>query len=161
MPETANVVAVTCGALAGYFSLNFSWPWPPASALDRFLSIVLPAVVIIELFAAITNDVSPTDATVSPAHKPLRIGRSVRVAFRIARCSLCCCIGRILMHGSIYLDNSSSRPDDEWLIENMSGIFLFSTLPLMAMWTTLTKLAARADAGSIVLSLSLSILSAG
>ena len=45
--ESANVAAITCGLLAGYSTLKFSWPWPPANALDRFLAIVIPAILII------------------------------------------------------------------------------------------------------------------
>jgi hypothetical protein len=161
MSETANVVAMTCGVLAGYFTLNFSWPWPPANALDRFLTIVLPAILIIELVAATLSDCLPADATASPANNHRRVHRAVRGILWIARCILSCGIGRILMHGSIYLEASNSSTRDAWLIQNMPGILLISTLLLMAIWFALTRLAARSASSCIVLSVSLSILCAG
>jgi len=161
MSETANVVAMTCGVLAGYFTLNFSWPWPPANALDRFLTIVLPAILIIELIAAINGDCSATDSTASDPNDLRLASRTSRVWLWIARCFLCCCVARILMHGSIYLDASNSNAREAWLIQNMPGILLISSLLLMAMWFALTQLAAREASSGIVLSLSLSLICVG
>lgn len=161
MSETANVVAMTCGVLAGYFTLKFSWPWPPANALDRFLTIVLPGTLVIEISAAIIRDCPPADSTAGPANLHLRVRRSVHCLLWIARFGLCCGIGRILMHGSVYLKASNSSTRDAWLIQNMPGILLISALLLMATWYALTRLAARAVSSSILLSLSLSLLSAG
>ncbi len=161
MSETANVVAMACGVLAGYFTLNFSWPWPPANALDRFLTIVLPAILIIELIAAINGDCSATDSTASDPHNRGLASRSIHVSFWMTRCFLCCGIGRILMHGSIYLDASNRSTREVWLIHNMSGILLFSSLLLMVMWFALMQLAARGVSNGIVLSLSLSLICAG
>ncbi len=161
MSETANVLAMASGAFAGYLTLNFSWPWPPANALDRFLTIVLPAILIIELIAAINGDCSATDSTASDPHNRGLASRSIHVLLWITRCFLCCGIGRILMHGSIYLDASNRSTREAWLIHNMSGILLFSSLLLMVMWFALMQLAARGVSSGIVLSLSLSLICAG
>ncbi len=161
MSETANVVAMACGVLAGYFTLNFSWPWPPANALDRFLTIVLPAILIIELIAAINGDCSATDSTdVDPNDRGLA-SLKTRKWLWIARCFLSCGIGRILMQGSIYLDASNSSSREAWLIQNMPGILLISSLVLMAMWFALNRLAARGASSGIMMSLSLSLICAG
>lgn len=167
LPETASVVAMICGVLAGYFTLNFPWPWPPVNALDRFLMILLPTVLIIELIAAIngdctTLDVTATDSTASDPNNRSLVSRTTRVCLWIARCLLCCVIGRILMHGSIYLNASSSSTREAWLIQNMLGILLIGSLLLMALWFALVQLAAReVPSGGIVLSLSLSLICAG
>ena len=161
MSETATVLAMTCGVLAGCLTLNFSWPWPPANALDRFLTIVLPAILIIELIAAINRDCSETDATANDPNNRGLPSHSTRMWMWITKCFLCCGIGRILMHGSIYLDGSNGSTRETWLIQNMPGILLFSSLLLMVMWFALTQLAARGVSSGIVLSLSLSLICAG
>jgi len=161
MSETANVVAIACGELAGYSTLNFSWPWPPANALDRFLTIVLPAILIIELISGIDGDCSATDSAASNPNNLALASRTTRVWLWIARCFLGCGIGRILMHGSIYLDASHCSTREAWLIQNMPGLLLISSLVLMAMWFALTQLAARRASNGIVMSLGLSLICAG
>ncbi|MBC7966363.1 MAG: hypothetical protein H7Z17_10630, partial [Fuerstia sp.] len=47
------LLAVGGGVVTGYGVLQFSWTWPPANALNRFLLIVLPATVVMELLGAI------------------------------------------------------------------------------------------------------------
>ena len=163
--ETANLVAITCGAWAGYFMLNFSSPWPPANALDRFFTIVLPGVLIIELIAAVISDwprtLLTTHSTPGSANNLRQVDRTGSCVLWIARCSLCCGTGRILMHGSIYLNAAQSSTREAWLIQNMPGILLISALCLMAVWFAMTQLAARATSSCIVLSLSLSLICAG
>lgn len=161
MFATANVCAMTCGILAGYITLNFSWPWPPANALDRFVTIVLPAILIVELIAAIADDCLPTDSTAGTADGRRKGHRTVRGLLWLARFTLACGIGRILMHGSIYLHAANAETRDTWLIQNLPSILLASSLVLTAIWFALTHLAARVASSSIVLSLSLSILCAG
>ena len=48
-----SVLAVGVGVVTGYGVLQFSWTWPPVNALNRFLMIVLPAALAVELLAAI------------------------------------------------------------------------------------------------------------
>ena len=166
MPETASVVAMAGGMLAGYFTLNFSWPWPPANALDRFLTIVLPAILVIEFIAAINGDCVTLNFTATgstagdPNNRSMAIRKS-RAWLWIGRSLLCCGIGRILMHGSIYLDASNGSTREAWLIQNMPGILLICSPTLMAMWFALVQLAARGTSSGIVLSLSLSLICAG
>jgi hypothetical protein len=161
--ESASVAAITCGLLAGYSTLKFSWPWPPDNALDRFFTIVLPALLIIEFITAIVGDVQPTDTTTGPAnhHHQRRFYRAVRSLLWIARFSLCCSTGRILMHDSIYLDASNSSGRDAWWIQNMPGILLISAMLLMTVWCVLIRLARRTVSGSIELCLSLCLICAG
>ena len=49
------VLAVGVGVVTGCGVLQFSWTWPPANALDRFLMIVLPATLAVELLAAVSG----------------------------------------------------------------------------------------------------------
>lgn len=161
MSATTDVFAMSCGILAGYVILNFSWPWPPANALDRFLTIVLPAILIIEFIAAINGDCFPKDFGSSAAIGRRRIYRTVLGVLWVARFSLAFGIGRILMRGSVYLHPANGEIRDAWLIQNMSSILLASSLLLTATWFALIQLEARGASAGIVLSLSLSIFCAG
>ena len=49
------VLAVGAGVVTGCGVLQFSCTWPPANALDRFLMIVLPATLAVELLAAVSG----------------------------------------------------------------------------------------------------------
>ncbi len=159
--ETANVVAMTCGAFAGYFTLNFPWPWPPANALDRFLTIVLPAILTIEFVTAIADNSSAIDSAASALNHRNHTKRTSCVLVWITRCLLCCVIGRILMHGSIYLDGLHSSTRERWLIQNLPCILLVSSLLLIGMWFALTQLAKRAASSGIVVSLGVCLICAG
>src|SRR5690242_17631285 len=56
--QRAVVVAIAGGLGAGFATLRFSIAWPPLNGLDRFLTIVLPAALLIE-FAATFARVPP------------------------------------------------------------------------------------------------------
>src|SRR6187401_255402 len=50
--KIATVVGMAGGLIAGYWVLDLYVSWPPVNALDRLLTIILPAAVGIELVAA-------------------------------------------------------------------------------------------------------------
>src|SRR5947207_1329357 len=49
--NSAFVLGMALGLAAGWHVLSVRWAWPPAHALDRFLTIVVPTVLGIELIA--------------------------------------------------------------------------------------------------------------
>src|SRR5690349_19154256 len=49
--NSACVLAVGVGILAGAYLLRWRFVWPPASGLDRFLSVVMPTTLVVELIA--------------------------------------------------------------------------------------------------------------
>lgn len=133
----AVVAAIALGILAGCAVLQIYPGWPAASALARLVSIVLPAVIGIELVAAFPR-------------VPQRFVWLLRFAIAAAA-------GRILLHGSVYLDGRSQ----EWTISRTNAALAISAGVLAAEWWTLNWLSRRAAPTSVSLALAAASLAAG
>jgi hypothetical protein len=133
---TACVVGIGAGMVAGYAVLKFEPEWPPASGLDRFLTIILPAVIGIELLATVP-----------------RLPRGLAV---LLRASLAISAARILLHGSVYLRGAPDEPT--W---RAAGVLALATALLAAEWVLLVWLSQRATGVSLTLALAESLLCGG
>jgi hypothetical protein len=135
--HAGDVLAIAGGLAVGYGMLRMRPDWPPTNGLHRFLAIVLPTWLLLELLAGVS-----------------RIPRKVAWGLRIG---LAFATERILLHGSVYLGG----PHREWssaatvLVLSSSGILLSSV------WMLLSRLAARSQSSAVPLSLALSIQCAG
>jgi len=150
-----GVLAVGAGAVTGYGVLHFSWTWPPATALNRFLMIVLPTTVVVELLAAVfgrarTGILAKSAATGS--------GSLCAIGLRLA---LYASVGRILLHDSVYLSDVGRGNPDAWTFAQTLTIPGSSFAGLIAAWSLLCRLSERSAAGSITLSLAMAILCTG
>jgi len=132
--QAAAVVGIAAGLGAGYYVLRLHIAWPPLNGLDRFLTIVLPASLCIELAATIS-----------------RVPRSLAWLMRF---TLVATMGRILLHDSVYV--SGARP--QWL-PMQAALVLFTCSALVAVvWGLLVWLSERSPASaSIPLALALTI----
>ena len=135
--NSASVLAIGLGLSLGCQVLQLPLSWPPANGLDRFLTIVLPAVIAIELIAGFQ--------------------RVPRWLAWILRMSLAAAIGRILLHGSVYLDGHRS-PGTAW--QAGAALALGGAL-LAAEWGLLGWLSDRRAGISIPLVLSQAALCGG
>jgi hypothetical protein len=135
--NAACIVGLAFGAVVGWRVLGLAPHWPPMDGLDRFLVILLPAVVVIELFAAATRVPRPLAWT-------LRFG-------------LAAVAGRVLLHGSSYLDGSSS----DWTVGQAWFALVACAALLAAVWSLLAWLAERSGGVSIPIVLSQTCLAAG
>ena len=136
--NAACVLAMCLGLVAGNCVLSTRFVWPPANGLDRFLTIVIPAVLGIELIAGF------------PRVPPM-------VAW-LLRISLAAAVPRILLHGSIYLNGS----DKDWAPWQVVLALAVSGALLGGVWSLLSWLARRSRSGvSISLALSLATQCAG
>jgi hypothetical protein len=86
--NVATVVGMAGGLIAGYWVLDLYLSWPPVNALDRLLTIVLPLAVGSELVAAFE-----------------KVPRWLAWTLRMV---LVAVMGRILLHGSVYLTSAHS-----------------------------------------------------
>ena len=158
------VLAVGVGIVTGCRVLQFSWTWPPANALNRFLLIVLPATVILELLAAILGGGEAVNVRILGYSAPKRSGSLCALGFRLA---LYASVGRILLHDSVYLGDVSRGGDlggvhpDAWNFAETVAVFGGSFAGLIAIWGLLCRLSERAAAGSITLSLAMVIQGTG
>src|SRR5687767_857668 len=133
----ACLLAMIGGTVVGYCMMQL-WPaWPPLNALDRLLTIVLPAAAVIELVCGFDR-------------VPQWLGWLMRL-------SLCGSIGRILLHGSVYLGGTSP----EWTGWQAAAALAVSSALLATPWVLLSRLLQRGPGASIPLAVALSTLSAG
>jgi len=135
--SSACVLAMGLGLALGYRVMSLRWVWPPASALDRLLTIVLPAVLGIEWIAGLPR-VSAWGAW-------------------LLRLLLAAAVPRILLHGSVYLRDSGG----EWTRFESGATMAASAALLVGAWGWLSWLARRSPGVSIPLSLVLSVECAG
>ena len=143
------VLAVGVGIVTGYRVLQFSWTWPPANALNRFLLIVLPATVVLELLAAILGGGKAVSVRILGNGAPKRSGSLCVLGFRLA---LYASVGRILLHDSVYLGDGSVGGEvgnghpDAWNFAQTLAAFGGSFAGLIAIWGLLCRLSERAAA---------------
>lgn len=155
--RTANVIeviAVVAGLVAGYRVLQFEWVWPPSNAINRFLTVILSAAVIVELISGL----APV-STYSEARR-LKDAGFLSILAMLLRVGLFASIGRVLLHNSVYLEVSSGV-DATWPGSQLFVLLTASTVLLTVMWLLLSSLAKRDGPGSVTASLSLSIMTAG
>jgi hypothetical protein len=135
--NAASVLGISLGIVLGYSILGLVPEWPPTNGLDRFLTIVGPAVVGIELIAGCQSI-------------PRRL-------VWILRLSLAAATGRILLHGSIYLAEAGGpwTAAQVWL-----SLAICGALPAAA-WSLMLELLRRSPGVSLPLAISQSCLCGG
>jgi hypothetical protein len=133
--DLATVVALSGGLVVGCYVLQISPRWPPTSSLDRLLTIVLPAVGLIEA-AGSFNRTRPW----------------LKAFFRLL---LAASVGRILLHDSVYLNGM------DWSAGQSIAALVVATGLLLGLWALLAKLSQHSAGTSIPLALAMSIQAAG
>ncbi|GAA4455653.1 hypothetical protein [Novipirellula rosea] len=129
--------AIGVGMAIGLMVMNVQWAWPPASALDRFLTIILPAAICIQWIAA-------------ARYTPLWLTWLMRLCLVAA-------LPRILLHQSVYMIDSA-----EGTLWQSYLAMVFCSGVLGAVWFLLCRLSKRStESVSVPLSLCISIQSAG
>ncbi len=134
--DAASCVALGLGLAVGGQLLAQRIAWPPASGLDRFLVIIVPALLGIEFIAG---------------------ARSILPSLTwIFRLSLAAAVPRILLHDSVYLSGPTA-----WTTWQSLLILSLGSLLLASVWLLLVRLFERSADASIPLSLAMTILGAG
>jgi hypothetical protein len=130
------VLGMSLGLTVGYYVLSLRLAWPPANGLDRFLTIVVPAALVIEWLAGLR--------------------RAPRWLAWCLRMSLVAAMPRILLHGSVYLSGT-----DDWTRLQAVAAMAFCAALLAGTWGLLAWLYMRSPGVSIPFALSLTTQSAG
>lgn len=133
--NSVSVLGMGIGLTVGYYVMAFRLVWPPVNGLDRFLTIVLPVTLGIELIAGFSN-------------LPNWVAWILRI-------SLAVMIPRILLHGSVYLSGN------DWTLWQAATTMLACTLLLAVVWSLLFWLSQRSPGVSISLALYLATLCMG
>jgi hypothetical protein len=127
------VLGIAAGSYLGCWLLG-TWPhWPPREDLDRVLLIIIPAVLIVELLAALT-----------------KLGW---LAWAL-RAAIIVCGARVLLHGSRYLAGS---PTQAWSPAQTAMILGSLAGAQAAAWILLARLARRAPGISPVVGLAIAV----
>lgn len=135
--HTACVSGIGIGFAVGCGVLSLLPAWPPANALDRFLTIVVPAVLGIELLAGIQC-------------VPLSFLWALRIGLATAA-------PMILLYGSVYL----SGFDNDWPLRRTCTVMAAGSAMLTGVWALLDRLAQRSPGVSIPFAVCLTTQCAG
>jgi hypothetical protein len=133
----ACVFSVAAGLVVGYSLLALQLSWPPRNGLERFLLLIAPAILCVELLAAISS-------------LPRWSVWSLRVTLALV-------LPRVLLHGSVYLGAS----EHAWPARQALLVMTAGGLLLAALWGLLTLLSRRATGMFVPCTLQASTLSAG
>jgi hypothetical protein len=133
----AGITGMALGLALGYGVLRLRPAWPPTNGLGRFLWVVMPAVVGIETIAAWE--------------------RTPRWFAWCLRLILAGSIGRILLHGSVYLVGA----DRQWTAPQAVVALSLSGAALAIAWALLLWLARRSAGISLPLALAEASLCGG
>ena len=135
--HAACVFSVAAGLVVGYNLLALQLSWPPRNGLERFLLLIAPAILGVELLVAI------------PALPRWSIW-SLRVTLALV-------LPRVLLHGSVYL-GGTERAWPAWqafLVMTAGGLLL------AGLWGLLTLLCRRLPGIFVPCALQASTLCAG
>ncbi len=135
--NSATVLAIALGLAVGYELLDLHWVFPPKNALDRFLVIILPVAIIIELITA--------------------CNKSPRWLNWLLRLSLAASLPRILLHQSIYMGG----PFSNWTTLHSIALLVVTALLMAGVWVLLAWLSERANGVSLSIAMILPIQSTG
>ncbi|MFT4556353.1 MAG: hypothetical protein ACI8P0_001344 [Planctomycetaceae bacterium] len=135
--NSACVLGIGFGLYAGYHVLSWRLAWPPFNALDRLLTVVLPAVLCIELVAGFRS-----------------VPRWLAWLFRL---SLAATASRILLHDSVYLTGADGR----WTSPQTASVLLACGVLLASLWSLLSWLSRRTPGVSVPFALGMAAQCAG
>lgn len=124
-----GALGVGAGFVAGAWVLG-QWPhWPPVEDRDRFLTVLLPAVVLVECFAAL------------PRMRPW-LAWGMRLLLSAASAP-------ILLYATTYLAELAGPGSREWTNTQMAAWLTGMAAALAVVWMTAIRLL-RTDAGRLL-----------
>lgn len=123
----AQVLGMIAALVVGCHLLAISPHWPPSDALDRWLFVVVPAAMAVELLAAVP--------------------KMPRWGGWLLRTALAAGAARVLLHGSSYLAGSVAG----WGVVAVRIALVVCALALIAVWYLLARLAERPNGTSVAL----------
>jgi hypothetical protein len=126
--------------LLGCWLLDVRPGWPPREDKDRFLGLLLPATVLVELMAT--------------------VGKAPRVAW-LLRLGIAAGAVRLLLHNTSYLADLAGPGTREWSAAQMWFWTGVPAAALAAVWAALALLTRRAPGRSVPLALALACAGAG
>jgi hypothetical protein len=138
---TGWVLGLAGGFYAGLFVLDLNPNWPPREVHERFLFILFPACLAVELL-------------VIWLHPPKWFGWCLRLLIATATAP-------VLLYQTIYLADLAGPGSREWTVAQAAAILAALGAGVSVVWAGLTACARRVSGSSILLALSLVCGAAG
>lgn len=138
-----GVLSIGVGFLAGCWYLGLRPSWPPLENEDRFLLILFPAVVAVELVAALLQPEvrSPESDAISGSRLRLL---DLRVWLPwLLRLIVAATAARILLHNTSYIADLSGPGTRQWTVEQTWQILGTLAAALAGVWILLAWLSHR------------------
>lgn len=136
-----SVLGAGTGFFVGWWILGVRPNWPPLEDTDRFLLILLPAIVVVELASTLLD------------RSPRRL--------RLLRFLVGSGLTPLLLHKTIYLVDIGTAGTRLWPPPKAAIILSLLALAIIAGWTSLIFLARRSESASVPLSVSFACLGTG
>jgi len=151
-----GVLSVGVGFFAGCWWLGIRPHWPPLEDQDRLLLILFPAVIVVEIAAALLQSKvrSLNFANGSPDIRVWNF-RSIGLPW-LLRLVVAATAGRILLHDSSYITDLSGPSTRQWNAEQAWLILGSLAVALAAEWALLSWLTRR-EAGHRAVPLAVAI----
>jgi hypothetical protein len=139
------VLSVSVGLLAGYWWLGVRPHWPPQEDQDRLLLILFPAVILVEVVAALLKPGILNVKSDAVTHPSLSSsGGGVRLWLPwLPRVAVAAIAARIMLHDSSYIADLSGPGTRQWTPEQTWQILGGLGLALAATWILLAWLSHR------------------
>ena len=161
-----GVLGVGAGFFAGCWWLGVRPHWPPREDQDRLLLVLFPAVIAVELVAALlksekseikNSEIRPADVGISDFG--FRFSKLYRCSPWVLRLVIAAAAGLVLLHNSSYITDLSGPGTRQWSSEQTGLIFVGLAVALAGTWILLDWLA-RLEPGRAV-PLAVAVASAG
>jgi hypothetical protein len=139
--SVASTLAVGVAFYLGFWALELKARWPPVEIQDRFLYILLPAVVVVELIAALPR-------------VPLWAGWVLRLLVAAAAAP-------VLLYNSRYISDVGGPDTRRWSPSETLWLLGAFAVGLAALWGLLSLLPAAARTRSVLLALAVACAGSG
>jgi hypothetical protein len=142
--RVGGVVSVSLGFAVGWWWLDLRPNWPPQEDQDRLLFILLPAVIAIEILAALIEARFSHLQSEIPSSKSE--DRASSIGFRVSglawllRFLVAAAATPILLYGTTYVSDDAGPGTRQWTPQQTWMIFASLAASLLAVWLLLAWL---------------------
>jgi hypothetical protein len=134
-----GVLGAGAGFAIGCWRLGLTPHWPPREDQDRFLLILMPAVIAVELLASIAGP-SAGGAAQEAGQRTERTSRWLVLLLRLVVAAVA---ARILLHNSGYLADLAGPGTRAWSPQKSALVLAALSGAVIAVWAALLLLARR------------------
>jgi hypothetical protein len=153
----ATVLCLCLGFNAGWRWLKVQPHWPPREDQDRFLLILVPILVAVELLAGLFHSEIPNSQSENRISNPSdRIRNLAQLLIWLPRLAVAAVAGRILLHDTSYISDLSGPGSRQWTSDQTWMILGGLAAVLAGAWIMLTVLLRREPGRAVPLAIAIS-----